>query len=46
MSQQDLATLKNLELLLEKARQRSTKSDRIDALLSAINLIKGNYNAN
>jgi len=46
MSQQDLATLKNLELLLEKARQRSTKSDRIDDLLSAINLIKGNYNAN
>ena len=46
MSQQDLATLKNLELLLEKARQRATKSDRIDDLSSAINLIKGNYNAN
>jgi hypothetical protein len=46
MSQKDLATLKNLELLLEKARQRSPKSDRIDDLLLSINLIKGNYNAN
>ena len=46
MSKHDQATLNHLELLLEKARQRSTKSDRIDDLLSAINLIKGNYNAN
>jgi hypothetical protein len=46
MSQADLATLKNLEILLVKARERSTQSDRIDQLTQAIQLVKGDYNAN
>jgi hypothetical protein len=42
MSKQDQATLNHLEQMLIKAKQRSTKSDRITEIELAITLIKKN----